>query len=99
MNAARIFDEKSLFEIGGVLIQNDISVGGINEGTGIMEARIIIKRDNQIRFDKTKLVTITFESSFAGAIAIPRGVQAYPNLVQKFLSALYADKEFIEALR
>lgn len=99
LNAARIFDEKSLFEIGGVLIQNDISVGGINEGTGIMEARIIIKRDNQIRFDKTKLVTITFESSFAGAIAIPRGVQAYPNLVQKFLSALYADKEFIEALR
>lgn len=99
LNAARLFDEKSEVELSGVLIQNDISVGSISEGTGIMEARIVVKRDNQIRFDKTKLVTITFESSFMGAVAIPRGVQEYPNLVQKFLSALYADKEFIAALK
>lgn len=99
LNIARIFDDKSTIEIGGVLIQNDVSVGSISEGTGIMEARITVKRDSQIRFDKTKSVTITFESSFAGAVAIPRGVQAYPNLVQKFLSALYADKEFIAALK
>jgi hypothetical protein len=99
LNAARLFDEKSVVEIAGVLTQNDISVGSISEGTGIMEARIVVKRDGQVRFDKPKSVTITFESSFAGAVAIPRGVQAYPMLVQKFLAAVYADKEFIEALR
>ena len=99
LSAARIFDEKSMVEIGGVLIQNDVSVGNMSEGNGIMEARIVVKRDNQVRFDKVKSATITFESSFAGAIAIPRGVESYPNLVQKFLSTLYSDKEFIEALK
>lgn len=99
LNAARIFDEKSAIEISGVLIQNDVSVGSISEGTGIMEARVIVKRDNQTRFDKVKSANITFESSFAGAVAIPKGVQSYPGLVQKFLSVVYSDKEFIEALK
>lgn len=99
LSAARIFDDTATVEIGGVLIQNDINVAGISEGNGIMEARITVKRDNQMRFDKVKKATITFESSFAGAVAIPKGVESYPLLVQKLLSLFYADKEFIEALK
>jgi hypothetical protein len=99
LSAARIFDDKSDVEISGVIAQNDVSVGSISEGTGIFEARVVVKRDSQVRFDKTKSVTIKFESSFAGAVAIPKGVESYPTLVQKFLSQLYADKDFIGALK
>lgn len=99
LRAARLLDEKSALEITGMLIQNDVSVGSISEGVAMMEGRIVVKRDGQVRYDQTKSVRFVFESSFAGAIAVPKGVQAYPELVQKFLAAVYSDKEFINALK
>jgi len=97
--AAQLLDDKATLEIGGVLLKNDVNVAGFTEGYAEMEARVVVKRDGQARYDRVKYTKIVFESSFAGAIAIPRGVQAYPELVAKFLSDLYADKEFIAALR
>lgn len=99
LRAARLLDEKSALEITGILIQNDVDVSGISEGMAIMEGRVLVKRGDEVRYDRTKSVKIVFESSFAGAIAIPKGIQAYPELVQKFLSAVYSDKEFINSLK
>lgn len=99
LRTARLLDEKSDIEISGVLMQNDVSVGSITEGTAQMEGRILVKRKGQPRYDQTKAVKFTFESSFVGAIAIPNGVKAYPELVRKFLAAIYADPEFIKALK
>jgi hypothetical protein len=71
----------------------------MSEGTGEIEATVTVKRDSQVRYEKVKSAKITFESSFAGAVAIPAGRRAYPELVQKFLAALYADPDFIAALK
>ena len=99
LGAAGLLDAGANVEISGVLLKNDVDVSGFSEASAELDARVIVKRGSAIRFDKTQHAKITFESSFAGAVAIPRGVQSYPNLVQKFLSDLYADPAFLAALK
>ncbi|MET0084365.1 MAG: hypothetical protein ABW079_15265 [Sedimenticola sp.] len=86
-------------EISGALRSNDIDTSGFTTATGDIEARFIVKQNNSVRYDEVKKIHLEWESSFAGAVAIPRAQQKYPELVQKLLSALYADKEFLKALR
>lgn len=86
-------------EISGVLLKNDIDASGFSKGTGMMEARFVVKKSGQVRYDQVKLVNSEWESSFAGAIAIPKAQQEYPTMVQKLLASLYADAAFIKALQ
>lgn len=86
-------------EISGVLQKNDIDASGISKGTGMMEARFVVKKSGQIRYDQVKLVNSEWESSFAGAIALPKAQQEYPVMVQKLLAMLYGDTAFIKALK
>ncbi len=86
-------------EISGSLLKNDINIAGFSIGTGDIEARFVVKKGAQVRYDQIKTIHDQWESSFAGAIAVPRGQQQYPNLVQKLLATLYADHDFLEALK
>jgi len=92
-------DEKSKIEISGVLLKNDISAGGFATASGEIEARFIVKNDGQQRYDKVQRAYIGWESSFVGAIAIPKAQQQYTAMVQKLLSELFADAEFQKAIR
>ncbi len=85
-------------EISGSLLKNDIDAA-ISMGTGDIQARFIVKKSGQVRYDQTKTVHHEWESSFLGAVAIPRAQQQYLNLVQKLLAALYADQDFLQALK
>ena len=96
--AARLIDDKAAVEIGGVLIKNNVDVSGIRFGTAILQARVVVRRDGRATYDKLVQADMTFESSFAGTVAVPKAIQAYPTLVQKFLAKLYGDREFIAAL-
>ena len=86
-------------EISGVLQKNDINVPALGDGSGEVAARFIVKREGEVRYDQVKDVTDTWASSFVGAVAIPRGVEHYPPLVQKLLAALYSDPAFLQALK
>jgi hypothetical protein len=86
-------------EISGMLLKNDIDTSGINIATGDIEARFVVKQGTAVRFDKVKTVHLEWESSFAGAVAIPRAQQQYPTLVQALLGALYDDPDFLRALK
>jgi hypothetical protein len=86
-------------EISGDLLKNDIDATGFSVATGDVGARFVVKKGDQVRYDKVKTIHHQWDSSFAGAIAIPRAQQAYPGLVQRLLAALYADAEFIQALK
>lgn len=92
-------DPKSTLEISGTLLRNDLDASGISKGTAAVEGRFVVKRDGQVRFDKVKRGTAEWESSFAGAVALPRAAQNYPIVVQELLTALYADADFQSALR
>lgn len=99
LSLAKKLSPDATVEITGTLLKNDIDASGFTTGTADVEARFVVKRANVVNFDKVKSAHIEFPSSFAGAIAIPRAVQAYSDVVQKLLTTLYADPAFISAIR
>lgn len=92
------YDPASPLRVDATLLKNDIDVLGFSTGTGEIEARLSVARQGQRLLDKTYAATISFESSFLGAVAIPRGQAEYPNLVRALLQKVYADPEFIRAV-
>jgi len=99
LELARRSDPKATIEITGVLTRNELDGDGILKGVGLIEAQFVVRREGQIKFDKVKSGSAEWESSFAGAIAIPKAVQNYPVMVQSLLAALYSDADFQAALR
>lgn len=92
-------DPKSEISVSGVLLKNDIAAGGASTNSGEIEARFVVKSRDQVRYEAVKRVELSWESSFAGAIAIPKAQQQYPLLVQKLLTALFEDPQFQVAIR
>lgn len=93
------FSEQAAIEVGGVLVKNDIDANGFKTGIGQISARITVKRDGALRYDKEVSTTHEWPSSFPGMIAIPAARDNYLPLVQKLLKQLYADPEFIAAIK
>ena len=85
-------------EISGMLMKNDINAD-IGTGHGNIEARFVIKKDGKVAYDQVKTANTEWESSFVGAIAIPKAQQEYSSLVKKLLVTLYADDAFLKALK
>ncbi|WP_395699276.1 hypothetical protein [Aquabacterium sp.] len=92
-------DSKSDIELSGLLTKNDIAAGGFSTNSGEIEARFIVKSGGQVRYDAVKRAELSWESSFVGAIAIPKAQQQYPVVVQQLLKALLEDAQFKSALR
>jgi len=86
-------------EISGVLLKNDMDASGFSTATGDIEAKFIVKKGERILYSKIKTIHHEWESSFAGAVAVPRAQQEYPRLVQLLLAALYSDQDFLLALK
>jgi hypothetical protein len=99
LDLAKALDPASTVEISGALLKNDVNVANIITGSANLEARVVVKKDGQIRFDKVKSASMEWESSYFGATAIPRGMQNYPIAVQKLIAAIFADSEFLQALK
>jgi hypothetical protein len=95
---AKLLDPKAAIEVSAVLLKNDIDAG-IGTGTGEIGARFAVKRDGTVRYEATKSATLSWESSFAAAIALPAAQQNYPRLVQKLLTELFTDAAFIAACK
>jgi hypothetical protein len=91
-------DPKSSVEISVVLIKNDISAAGFSTNSGEIEARFVVKRGGTPRYDKVKRAETSWDSHFMGAIAIPKAQQEYPGLVQKLLTVLLDDADFVATL-
>lgn len=94
-----VFDASAGVRIDAVIRRNEIDVSGISTGTGAMEVDLTVSRDGVAVLSKTYRADISFESSFAGAVAIPRGQIEYANLVRALLGKVYADSEFVNAIK
>lgn len=94
---ARLLDPASAIEVAGVLTRNELDTG-MAKGTAQIEAQFLVRRDGGVVFDKVKAASLVWDSSFVGAIAIPKSQQNYPIVVQRLLSELYADPDFLTAL-
>jgi hypothetical protein len=99
LDLAGVFSTQSQLEVSGNLITNTINAAGISTNDAQMEARFIVKRDGRVVYDQPKRADMKWESSFAGAVAIPLAMNNYPLLVQKLIGQLFADPEFLRAVK
>ena len=90
---------KSHIEVSGVLTRNEINAGGMSTNDGALEALFTVKKEGVVRYSKSKRADASWESSFVGAIAIPKAQQQYPLLVQSLLGQLIGDAEFQAAVK
>ncbi|MET3135031.1 hypothetical protein AAKU55_005334 [Oxalobacteraceae bacterium GrIS 1.11] len=98
MTMAQKLSPTANVELSGVLLKNDVDAA-IVTGHANIEIQIIVKKNGKIAYDRVKAVEHQWESSFAGPIAIPRATQQYPIMIQKLLASLYADKDFLNAIK
>jgi len=92
------YDASSQLQISGVLTRNELS-SGVSTGTATVGAEFALTRNDQVCFKKTLVADHNWESSFIGAVAIPAAFTNYPTTVQKLLGELFADPDFIAAVR
>lgn len=99
LDLAKMFNAQSGLEISGVLLRNNIDAGGFSTNAGQIEVRFVVKRGEQVRFNKVKSIEYKWESSFVGAIAIPLAMNNYPVMVQKLIGSLASDPDFVQSIR
>lgn len=95
----RVLDPKAEARIEATLLKNDIDVSGISTGEGFMDVKLSVTKRGQTVHEKIYSAKTQFESSFAGAVAVPKGQSEYPRLVRTLLQTVYADPAFIAALK
>ncbi len=93
------YDETSSTQIGATILKNDIDVSGFGTGYGAMEINLVVKKLEALVFEKIYSANTQFDSSFAGAVAIPKGQSEYPSLVRALLQKVYEDPAFIDAVK
>lgn len=98
LDMAKRLDPASTLEVSGSLLGTDMTVG-MSTGSGFVEARFVVKKDGQLRYEKTKRGDASWSSSFMAAIAVPAAQKNYPVVVQHLLEALYGDVDFQNALK
>ena len=99
LSMAGKFSPDAQIEVSGAIRRNDINAAGTSKASGEIEARFVVTRGGAVRYDQVKAILDEWDSSFVGAVAIPRAQQRYPVMVQKLFAALFADPAFIEALK
>jgi len=96
---ARLLDKNSEIEVSGVLLKNILDGSGTSIGIAEIEVRFVVRKAGDVKYEKIKKARHTWESAFAGAVAIPKAHQNYPIVVQKLLGSLFSDPEFMSVLR
>lgn len=99
LRAAGRWDPSSTIKISGELLENDLDGSGMNTGTARVGARFIIDHSGVTAYNKVLTADHSWESSFMGAIAIPKARENYVATVQKLLGMLFSDAEFLDAIR
>lgn len=94
-----ILDPASNIRIHATILKNDIDVSGISKGQGLIEVKLTIVKGTQVALEKKYVAKTEFDSSFAGAVAIPKGQSEYPNLIRTLLQNIYDDSEFTGAIK
>lgn len=99
LREAQLLDANASIEIGAELLKNDVDASGFIKASADIEARFKVIRAGTTAYDRVKSARIEWDSNFIGAVAIPRALERYPELVTALLKQLYADKDFLAALK
>lgn len=98
LDDAQLLNPNSQIEVSAVLLRNSLDAG-ISIGVAEVEARFVVRKAGELKYEKVKIAKLTWESSFVGDIAVPLAEQNYLKVMQKLIGLLLSDPEFISALR
>jgi hypothetical protein len=84
--------------IDGVLVRNEINAAGFSTGYADIELALNVRRDGQLVYQASKTAHHEWQSSFVGAVAIPRAMQNYHVVIRKVLAEFYSDQAFVLAI-
>jgi hypothetical protein len=98
LDHADLLDANSTIRIDGTLLHNDIE-GDAEREYAVLTARFTVNRDGTVAYESTKTVRHEWDSSFVGAVALPRSAANYRAGVQRLIAAFIADPDFTKALR
>jgi len=79
-------------------LKNDMNVP-MGTGTGTIEARFLVTNAGTVKYDQIKAAKHEWSSSFMAAVAIPRAIEEYQNLVSKLINELFSDPAFLNAVK
>ena len=97
LQSAGLLDLQSKVIIEGQLMESKVDAA-IGTGTARLAARFQVVRDEKPVFDKEVAVEDSWESSFAGAVAIPRAIEHYGAMYRLLVAKLVDDGDFRRAL-
>lgn len=97
LDAAGLMDAAAPTVISGTLSESRIDAA-IAQGSGRLAARFVVTRAGAVRYDRTLTASTTWESAFAGAVAIRLAATQYRDLYRKLAGQLFADPDFRKAL-
>jgi len=97
LQAANLLDADSATRISGFLVDSDVDAA-MGTGTGSLTARFVVTKAGKVAYDRQLSTSLTWESSFMGAIAIPTAAQNYAFLYKKLVGKLFDDPDFRQAL-
>jgi hypothetical protein len=99
LKLAGIWDNNAKTRVSGELMNNQLDISSFSIGTASITAKFIVTNNNNKIYEKDISAKHEWESSFAGAVAIPAGQTNYPIVIQKLFGNLFADKDFIKAIQ
>ena len=97
LQSAGLLDLQSGYVIEGQLTDSKVDAA-IGTGTARLAARFQVLREGRTLFDKELVAEDSWDSSFAGAIAIPRAIEHYGGLYKSLVGKLLNDSDFRRAL-
>lgn len=98
LDKASMLATESHTELSGTITALDIDAAS-GSGTGALAVHFMVTSQGQTVYDKTLAVNKAWESSFIGAVAIPRAAAAYPAMVKDLIGKLVTDPDFVSAIR
>lgn len=99
LQQANLYDSSSAISIAGELLTNKVNAAGFSVGTAEISARFEVLNSDKVIFDKVVTIAHEWDSSFVGAIAIPNAQNNYPIAIQKLISKLMTDQDFISSVQ
>lgn len=97
LEAAGLYDPASQNVITGTLNQTEADAA-IGTGKAKLGARFVVTRAGQVKYDNQLTVDDSWESSFAGATAIPMAAAHYEGLYRQLAAKLLNDPAFRTAM-
>ncbi len=97
LKSAGKLDAASTNVLTGTIEKNYLSAAGLSTNDAEVSVRFKLQDGDKTRYDKSMTAKHEWESSFLGAIAIPRAIQNYVVTLQMLLNKLYSDPDFVTA--